>query len=100
MRWPMYIIAAAAIAPNTTKISTTAMRIFTSGLVFVATTGTWLDPGAAYAAGGGTTGDADGTPALGCATAPTRVPHFTQNPCPSANGLPQFLQKPAMNFPL
>ena len=29
-----------------------------------------------------------------------RVPHFAQNPCPSANGLPQFRQNEAMLCPL
>ena len=54
--------------------------------------------GGAAATGGGA--GATGGAALGGEVSPTRVPHCTQNACPSPNAVPQFLQNPAMEIPL
>src|SRR5271170_6658089 len=101
------------MAPNSTNTPTITSRILTTGLPFDAAGAAppTATPGAAICGGAaGVPGGACGAPAATpagpagagvCAAAsPTRVPHFTQNPCPSPNGEPQFLQNPAIAIPL
>jgi len=87
---------------------TTPIKIFTNGLI--PEEGGDACGGGTYAAGG-TAAVGGGTPAaagraaaggtpLGCETSPTRVPHVTQNACPSPNAVPQFLQNPAIEISL
>src|ERR1700730_11994772 len=93
-------MATAANAPNTTNTSTTPIKIFTSALVPEVAADTACG-GGAYAAGGaaaeGAGAPAGGAVALAGGASPTRVPHVTQNACPSPNAVPQFRQKPAMD---